>query len=551
MGDADLVIHNAKVYTVDERLPWAEAVAIRDGRITWVGKRSGIKEHLSSRTEVLDAGGRLVLPGFVDSHNHIAFGSDPDVVDLGGARTLEDLLETIEQFASSRPDLEWIEGQGWNYSVFPDGRMPTAVDLEGLTGGRPAFLVSYDGHTAWLNRIAIAQLGIDDDVQRLPFGEVVRDPDGGGPTGLLESFATLGLSKEGEEALGAILPSSSPERKYRSLTKNLRDAVSYGITTVVEPQSFLKDLPLYRQARKEGALLPRLQVALFHARGTSEALLTEFDAARWQHDDDQLRIAAVKIYIDDVIEPHTAAMLEPYSDAPGERGDTLYPPEEFDAAIARIDRMGFQVFIHAIGDRGIRVALDALQRARERNGPRDSRHQLVHVECPSPEDIPRFRELGVVACMQPRHCAPDITGKWAASVGPKRSRYAWPFRSLAAAGAVVAFSSDWNVAEMDPLVGIYSALTRRSLDGEPAGGWIPEETIDLDSAIRAYTIQGAYANFLDGNRGSISPGKYADLIVLSDNLFEMDPEKIPQARVELTLVGGKEVYRSDRFAGGS
>ncbi len=206
--------------------------------------------------------------------------------------------------------------------------------------------------------------------------------------------------------------------------------------------------------------------------------------------------------------------------------------------------MKYQLFIHAIGDRGIRTALDALESARTTNGIRDSRHQLIHIECLSPQDLPRFSEMGVIACMQPRHCAPDITGQWAAAVGPERSQYAWAFRSLKNSGAVLAFASDWNVAEMDPLIGIYTALTRKGLDGKPDSGWIPEQTIDLETAIRGYTMNGAYANFVEKNRGSITPGKYAYLILLSDDLFQLPPEKIKDARVVWTLVGGKEVYRA-------
>jgi predicted amidohydrolase YtcJ len=206
--------------------------------------------------------------------------------------------------------------------------------------------------------------------------------------------------------------------------------------------------------------------------------------------------------------------------------------------------MKFQVFIHSIGDRGIRTALDAIEQAEQQNGPRDRRYQLVHIECLNPQDIPRFKQLGVVACMQPRHCAPDITGQWAKAVGPVRSRYAWAFRSLRDSGATLAFSSDWNVAEMEPVIGIYTALTRKGLDGKPEGGWIPEQTVDLETAIRAYTINGAYANFVEGNRGSITPGKYADLVLLSDDLFKIAPEKIKDVKTVWTVVGGRQVYRA-------
>jgi hypothetical protein len=547
---ADLVIRNASVYTMDAARPRAEAVAVRGGRIVAVGGNDEVGRHAGPATRVIDAGGRLVLPGFIDSHNHISFGDDPEVAQFFGAPTLRELLDRVRDFASTHPDLEWIEGEGWNYSAFPGGRMPTATDLDGATGGRPAFLISYDAHTVWLNREAVRRLGIGRNTPDLPFGEVDRDPRTGEPTGILKSFATLGLSQAGREALRKVVPSASPERQRDRLKRNLESAVRFGITTVVDPQVFLDDLPLYAEARDAGILRARMQLALFHPRGTPESELAKFDEARHRFADDRLRVAAVKLYSDDVIEPHTAAMLEPYSDAPGVRGDTLYPPEEFDAVVARLDRMKFQLFIHAIGDRGIRVALDALERARSANGPRDARHQLVHVECLSPDDLPRFKALGVVACMQPRHCAPDISAKWAASVGPERSRNAWAFRSLQDSGAILAFASDWNVAEMDPLIGLYTAITRQGLDGQLPGGWIPAQRLDLESAVRAYTIQGAYANFLEGDRGSIAPGKYADLILLSDDLFGLPPDKVKDARVLLTLVGGDEVYRAPDLAAG-
>jgi len=546
--DADLVIRGAKIYTLDPARPWAEALAIRDGRILGVGGDAEMLRTVSDRTRVLDVRGRLVLPGIIDSHSHITFGSDPDVLQLSDARSPREIYERVRRAVASQSASGWIEGEGWNYSVFPGGALPTWRDLEVATGDRPAFLVSYDAHTVWLNRAALKKLGIDGATARLPYGVVDKDPRTGEPTGILRSFATMGLSVEGREALRTILPSWSTGRRYERLKRNLEMASRFGITTIVEPQAFLEDLPLFSRARQDGVLLSRLQIALYHPRGTPESELARFDEARRRFDDDQLRVAAIKLYIDDVVEPHTAAMLEPYSDRPEERGETLYPPDEFKTVAARIDRMKFQIFIHAIGDRGIRTALDALQYAREQNGPRDSRHQLVHIECLSPEDLPRFKALGVVACMQPRHCAPDITGKWAINIGPERSRYAWAFRSLLDAGATLAFASDWNVAEMDPLVGIYTALTRKGLDGRPPNGWIPEQTIDLASALRAYTIQGAYANFAEGNRGSIAPGKYADVIVLSDNLFDLAPDRIKDARVLLTLVGGREIYRSPDLA---
>jgi predicted amidohydrolase YtcJ len=250
-------------------------------------------------------------------------------------------------------------------------------------------------------------------------------------------------------------------------------------------------------------------------------------------------VAPVKLYIDDLMEQHTAALFEPYADQPATRGGTFYDPGAFAGLVCELDARRFQVLIHAIGDRGVHVALDAIQHAREVNGPRDARHQLVHVELLAPPDLARFKELGVVAGIQPRHCAGDVGGssEWRAAVGAARWPLAWPFRSLAQAGAALAFSSDWNVAEMDPLTGIYTALTRQDLaGGDP---FVPGQAIDLATAIRAYTAGGAYANFCEHHRGSLAPGKAADLIALSGNLFELPPEQVKDCHVDLTMIEGQ------------
>jgi predicted amidohydrolase YtcJ len=333
------------------------------------------------------------------------------------------------------------------------------------------------------------------------------------------------------------------DRRDTSLRKSLLQALGYGITTIIAPQTGIDDLDTFVKARDSGILKARVQTALFHPVGRKASELSSFSMAAESLNDDRLRVSAIKLYIDDVIEGHTAAMLEPYSDQPEESGETFYSPESFNALVTRLDAAGQQLFIHAIGDRGVRVALDALEHAQEVNGKRDSRHQLVHVELVSPEDQPRFAQLGVTACMQPRHVFPENNGQWAGAVGPERARYAFPWKSLHDAGARLVFSSDWDVSEMNPLVGIYSAVTRQGLRGESPGGWIPQERVDLATAIRAYTLDGAFANFAEDNRGSVSVGKYADLVLLSKNLFEIVPSEILEAQVDLTLVGGEVVYR--------
>jgi predicted amidohydrolase YtcJ len=548
MTSCDLLLRNARVYTVDDARPWAEAVAIAGDRIVWVGS----DRDAPPAAEVIDAGGRLVLPGFVDAHNHVRLGSDAACVQLAGASTLAEIGSRIAAWRQVRPGAEWIEAEGFDYSAIPGRRMPTAAELDELTGDVPAVVFSYDVHSLWVNTAAMRRLGIDRDHLDLPFGVAAADPATGEPTGFVTEFAVRGLSAAGHRALAELgLPWASRQRQYERLTSSLDMAIEYGITTVVEPQNSLADLSLFSRARSEGRLRSRLIAALFHPSGTTEAELDEFAKAAHDYADPWLRVGPLKLYIDDVVEPHTAALLEPYVGEPDHRGSTFYPAEQFGELVTRLDARGFQLFVHATGDRGIRTMLDAVEQARQRNGPRDARHQVVHVECLDPADVSRFSDLGVVACMQPRHAAPEIAGPgrdWAEAVGRQRWHKAWPFRSLADAGAVLAFSSDWNVAEMDPLIGIYSAVTRRPLGGGPA--WGADETLDLEAAIRAYTLGSAYANFCDDDRGSVTPGKYADLVVLSDDLFRLDPARIPSTRVELVLVGGAVRHEHDRGGSG-
>ena len=540
---ADLVIRHVNIHTMDDKNPRATALAVQGDKILWLGDDKDAGQYIGEKTRVVNAGGRLLLPGFVDSHFHLSLGNDPNVARITGS-SLKEIQEQVKAYSDKRPDLKWIEMDGWNYSAFPDGTLPSEKDLAGLTGNRPAFLVAYDYHTIWMNKEALKAFGITKATRTVKFAEdVLHDKKTGEPTGIVVGFGSTGLSTEAEEQLSKILPSHSHEGAPARVEQLLQRAARAGITTVIEPQTYLEVVPVYAQLKKEGRLPQRLQVALFHRRGSSAAVIDKFAEMRKQYNDDMFRVAAVKLYIDDVIEPHTAAMLEPYADRPDTRGALDYPVQEFNEVVARLDKRGFQIFTHAIGDRGIRTALDAYEYARKVNGPRDSRHEIVHDECLSEQDIPRFKALGVTACMQPRHCAPDITGQWAKAVGPRRWKYAWAFRSLRDSGATLAFSSDWNVAEMEPEIGIYTALTRKGLDGKPDRGWIPEQTIDIETAVKGYTINGAWANFVEGNRGSLVPGKYADLVLLSGDMFTMEPDKIKEVYVMWTVVGGKEVYK--------
>jgi predicted amidohydrolase YtcJ len=538
---ADLIVRGGRVFSVDDDRPWGDAVAVRGGRILAVGDDASVRDLAGPATETVGAEGGLVLPGFIDSHNHVRLGT-PDAFDLSNASTLEAIHRALREHVAADPSIEWIEAGRWTYGAIPGGRMPTADDLpDEVTGGRPAFLVAYDAHTVWMNRPALERFGIRRGVARVPFGEVDLGPDGE-PTGFVTGFAVMGLSRDGLAALEPVLPGLSRDAQYRRLTRALDLAISVGITTVVEPQNSVDDLALFERARAEGAMRPRVIAALFHPVGTTGEDVEAFDDARRRDADDRFRVGPVKLYIDDVIEPRTAAMLDGYATAPGERGSTFWEPEVFADLIASLDGRGFQTFTHATGDRGIRTALDAIAHARRMNGPRDARHQIVHCELVHPDDQPRFAELGVVACMQPRHCSADlVAGDWLENVGEDRRRYGFAWRSLADAGATLAFSSDWDVGEMDPLVGIYSALTRARLDGTDA--WGTEQCVDLATAVRAYTMGGAFANHVETDRGSVTPGKQADLVVLDRDLFALeDPRDVLETTVTTTVVDGKVAW---------
>ena len=538
-GNGDLMIRNAKVYTVDRDRPWAEAVAVRGGRIAAVGDDAEARAAAPRGAQEIDAAGRLVLPGFIDAHNHVRLGSDTDAVQLGDATSLDEVRARIDAYAAANPDRDWIVAEEWSYSALPEARRPRADDLEGVAPGRAVMVLSYDVHNAWLNREAMARFDIERGTAGVPFGHVERDTRDE-PTGFVTDFAVMGLSRAGNASLASQIPNFAPASAYRRLVHSLDLAAACGITTIVEPQNSVEDLSLFDRARGEGALRSRLIAALFHPAGSSAADLDEFEEARRTYDDDRLRVGPVKLYIDDVAEARTAALLEPYADDPSTAGETFYEPRAFAELIVELERRSFQTFTHAIGDRGIRTALDAVAHARLVHGPRDVRHRLVHVELVHPHDLPRFAELGVVACMQPRHAAPDIVDVWREAVGRDRWPRAFPWRSLAEHGAVLAFSSDWNVAQMEPLVGIYSAVTRADLHGE--GAWTTEQTVGLEAAISGYTTGSAFANFAEGDRGSVSRGKFADLVVLSQDLFRLESAAILETGVDLTIVDGVIVH---------
>jgi len=537
--NTDLLLTGARVRTFDDALPWAEAVGVTDGRISYVGPAAGAPAARETR----ELGGALVTPGIIDSHNHLLLGFDPDAVSLEGAETLDEVRRRIRDLADSRPDLDWICAENAVYSVVP-GRRPNAGDLAGLTD-RPVFVTTYDQHSVWLNDAALRALGIAAGGD-IPWGRPERD-DRGEPTGWVTDFYTSAMTTAGLAGLQRDIPMYSPERRYRKLLGSLALATASGITTVVEPQVPLAELGLFDRAREAGLLSSRVIAALFHPIDADGSFRRELrEAVDGATASDLLRFGPVKLYADDVIEPHTAWMLDDYANRPGHRGHPSAPVGELTRIVTELDRLGFQTHTHATGDGGIRLALDAIEAAGRTNGTRDRRHGIVHVECLHPDDLPRFAALGITAAMQPRHCSPDlVAGTWMDNIGEQRWDRAWRLRSLMASGAHVALSSDWQVGEMDPLVGLYSALTRAGLDGRDA--WTPAERLGLDDALRGYTREGAWAWHAEDELGVLRVGAKADVVAWSTDLYEHegDPAALLDQHAALTVVGGAIVHDAD------
>ncbi|MCU0976549.1 MAG: amidohydrolase [Steroidobacteraceae bacterium] len=523
-----LAVTNARVWTADSDRPWAEAVAMRDDVIVAVGTTEEIAALSPART--LDAGGRLVLPGFIDSHVHFAGGSlGLSQVDLTGACSVPEMQSRIAAWAKANPDAPWIQGGGWEYTCFPGGRLPTREELDPVTDSRPAYLRAYDGHSAWANTRALEVAGVDRGTTFTGFGELVKDPGTGEPTGALKEGAMRLVSSH--------LPATTREERLAAIRQGLRAAAGLGITSLHNASGSVEEVGLYEELIAGDELTARMVFAMSAGRDPDPC--AAWQALREKHSGPWLRVPAVKFMVDGVIESHTAAMLEPYSDKPDERGQFALDRETYSKALAGCAALGFQPWTHAIGDAGVRLALDAYDTL---DRP-DLRPRVEHIEVISIADLPRFRQVGVIASMQPIHAYPSTVAVWSRAVGEARLPRAFPWRSLQSAGARLTFSSDWPASiSLSPMRGLHNAVNRRTVEGDPPGGWLPQQRVDLETALRAYTIDAAWAVRLEDERGSLTPGKLADLVVLDRDLFATDPQEIHEAQVVTTIVGGRVVY---------
>ena len=532
---ADVVLRNAKIYTVDAVRSWADSLAIRGDRIVFVGSNSEAARFIGGNTKVIDLGGRFVLPGFHDRHVHpVTGGVELSQCDLNSSQDSAEVFSRLRACAARLGDRPWLLGGGWDLPLFPGG-VADRRELDVIVADRPAALYSADGHSVWVNSKALALAGIDSATTDPVGGRIERDRDGA-PIGTLREAAA--------DLIDPFLPESSPAELLAGLRLAVERAHAFGIVALTEASAGPETIAAYDALDHRGELGLRVVASQHLGPEDGAAAIPGLVALRAAAHAPHVRATAVKLFADGVIEGGTASLLEPYVGRPGS-GIANWSADQLREAIAALDRERFQIHVHAIGDRAIRDTLDGLAAARKANGARDARPLLAHIQLFHPGDIPRFRELGVVADFQPLWAwfDPYIRDLTEPFLGPERSRWLYPIRTMAATGAILAAGSDWSVSSMNPLAAIEVAITRcdpglTSCDRP----WIPEERVDLATMLAAYTIGGAYAGFEEKESGSLEAGKLADLIVLDRDLFAIPPGEISAARVLVTMFEGRIVF---------
>ena len=537
---ADTIIVRGKVYTGNPAQPWATAVAIREGKIVAVGDEQTIYKLHSPTTQVIEAAGHLVLPGLVDCHIHFLDGSlSLGRVNLEGAKDVAEIQQRLREYAAKHPGKDWVLGRGWNYAMFGSETLPHKKYLDEIFPDRPVFLEGFDGHTYWANSKALEAAGISNATPDPANGVIVRDPKTHEATGTLKESA--------HRLVGAVVPAPSRSENLAALRAGMEWANKNGLTRVHSAGGDFEYLDLYDELRRKGQQSLRFYIAYFLNPPELRAKDIEaIETARKKFHDDWIDTNVVKMMLDGVIESHTAAMLEPYSDDPSTKGKLFWDPGKYFAAVAELDKRGLQLFTHAIGDYGVRTALDGYEHAEQVNHTSDRRPRIEHIETTTATDIPRFGKLGVIASMQPLHSYPDADtlGVWAPNAGADRASRAWVWKSIANGGGRLAFGSDWPVVTLNPWEGMQTAVTRQTREGKPEAGFVPEQRLTVEESVRGYTLGAAYAGRREKTEGSIEQGKLADLIIVSQNIFDIDPHRIAETKVLTTIVGGRVVYQA-------
>jgi predicted amidohydrolase YtcJ len=531
---ADLIITHANVWTVDPANPKAEAVAILGDRIVAAGTEAEVAAWRGPKTQVLDAGGKLLLPGFNDSHVHfVSGGAQLDNVQLNDATSAEEFTRRIAERDKVTPRGAWILGGDWDETKWSPAELPTKEMIDPVTGETPVFVSRYDGHMGLANSAALRAAGITAQTPDPPGGRIVRDSKGA-PTGALKDAA--------QDLLYKAVPRLSHEERLHAIKRALAHAASVGVTSVQHMSADYEDIGVYGELLERRELTTRIYVAPSIVGFEDLAKI----GVRHAFGDPFLRIGGVKGFADGSLGSRTAYFFEPFSDTPGNRGllsGEMQPPAAMRDRMMKADAAGIQLCTHAIGDQAISIILDFYADIVKDHGKADRRFRIEHAQHMAAKDFDRFAKLGVIASTQPYHAIDD--GRWAeARIGHNRAGRTYAFRTFLDHGVRLAFGTDWDVAPLNPMLGIYAAVTRATLDGKNPNGWFPEQKLTVAEAVNAYTMGSAYAEFQEKEKGSITPGKLADMVILSDDIFTIDPITIRDVKVLKTFVGGKLIYGS-------
>ncbi len=529
---ADLIVTNGKVYTVDKAHPTAEAVAVIGAHIVAISTSAEIDAWRGPNTKVIDAHGRLVLPGFNDSHVHfISGGLQLDSVQLNDASSPEEFAKRIGDFAKRVPKGEWITGGDWDEEKWNPPHLPTKELVDAATPDTPVFVDRYDGHESLANSVTLKLAGITAKTPDPPGGTIVRDAQGN-PTGVLKDAA--------QDYVWKVMPPLSHERRLRAAKRALAYAARLGVTSVQDMGPDPEDVEVYSELAEKGELTSRIYAAPPIASVDTQVKI----GFRRAWGSDYLRLGALKAFADGSLGSTTAYFFQPYTDAPNTRGllnEGFIPLSKARDRMMKGDAAGLQLCVHAIGDAAISTVLDLFTEVEKTDGVQDRRWRIEHSQHVAPKDFDRYAQLHVIASVQPYHAIDD--GRWAERrIGPERIKTTYAFKTFMDHGVRLAFGTDWTVAPLNPMLTLYAAVTRATLDGKNPDGWLPEQKLKLADAVEAYTMGSAYAEFQDSVKGSITVGKLADMVIVSDNLFTIDPKNIRDANVDTTIVGGNVVW---------